>query len=112
MDGLLSIGALPLPLGRTSGDLRYLPSILSAAFPGMSGEVMVRALSDAGFAVSTGSACSANKRQKGRRVLEAMGLPAELAFSAIRVSTGAGSSPAEIDAFLDSAATIYRRLRA
>jgi len=112
MAGLSSIeGALPLPLGRTAGDERYSPFILSAAFPGLSGEVLARALSDAGIAVSTGAACSNRGNKKGRRILEAMGLEPDLAFSAIRVSTGDLTSEADIDAFLDAARSAYRKLK-
>lgn len=116
--GILAIGAVPLPLGRVAGDGRYSPFILSAAFPGLSGEVLVRVLSEGsaeapdGVAVSTGSACSHNARIKGRRVLEAMGLPEELSFSAIRISTGETTTEEEIDAFLAAAKTLYDRLRA
>lgn len=110
--GLAAMGdALPLPLGRTAGDGRYSPFILSMAFPGLSGEVLARALSDAGLAVSTGAACSSRGNKKGRRVLEAMGLPPDLAFSAIRVSTGDSTSEADIDAFLERACEAYRRLK-
>jgi Cysteine sulfinate desulfinase/cysteine desulfurase and related enzymes len=110
--GLAAIpGALPLPLGRASGDERYSPFVLSIAFPGLSGEVLVRALSDKGIAVSTGSACSSNAKHAGRRVLEAMGLPAPLALSAIRVSTGELTAGRDIDAFLEAAADAYRLLK-
>lgn len=110
--GLASIaGALPLPLGRRAGDERYSPYILSAAFPGLSGEVLARALSDAGIAVSTGAACSSNSKRVGRRVLDAMGLEEELALGAIRVSTGELSSESDIDAFLEAADSAYRRLK-
>jgi cysteine desulfurase len=104
-------GALPLPLGRRPGDPRYSPFILSAAFPGLSGEVLERALSDEGIAVSTGSACSSHQRGKGRRVLDAMGLEAGLSFSAIRVSTGDLTTEAEIDRFLEVAGKLYGILR-
>jgi cysteine desulfurase len=112
LSGLSSIaGALPLPLGRQAGDPRYSPFVLSAAFPGLSGEVFARALSDDGIAVSTGSACSSNGVQRGRRVLEAMGLAPDLAFSAIRVSTGYTTQLEDIDRFLEAAGTLYRRYK-
>jgi cysteine desulfurase len=111
--GLSSIpGALPLPLGRTPLDERYSPYILSAAFPGLSGEVLARSLSDSGIAVSTGSACSSNAKRGDRRIMRAMGLPEDIAISAIRVSTGEGSDESDIDAFLEAASDAYRRLKA
>lgn len=113
IEGLAAIpSALPLPLGRKAGDERYSPFILSAAFPGLSGEVLARALSDEGVAVSTGAACSSNARKKGRRVLEAMGLEPDLAFSSIRISWGEPSTGSDIDAFLEKASSLYARLKA
>jgi len=104
-------GALVLPEGRAPGDVRYSPFIVSVAFPGLSGEVMVRALADVGVAVSTGSACSNNSKRKGRRVLAAMGLGEELSLSAVRVSTGELSSGEDVDRFLEAAASAYGKLR-
>ncbi len=104
-------GTIILPEGRKPQDPRYSPYVLSASFPGISGEVFARALSDAGIAVSTGSACSSNGRQHGRRVLEAMGLRPDLAFSAIRISTGFASTPDDIDTFLNTASDLYGRYR-
>jgi cysteine desulfurase len=112
MEGIASIpGALALPAGRVAKDPRYSPFILSIAFPGLSGEVLVRALSDAGVAVSTGSACSSNSKKAGRRVIEAMGVDSPLALSAIRVSTGDFSTCEDIDLFLEAASGAYRRLK-
>jgi cysteine desulfurase len=112
LDGLAAIqGALPLPLGRRAGDQRYSPFVLSLAFPGLSGEVLARALADVDVAVSTGSACSSNSKRKGRRVLAAMGLGEDISSSAIRVSTGELTAEADIDRFLEAAAAAYIRLK-
>ncbi len=99
----------PVPECRTAGDDRYSPWILSLALPGLPGETAVRVLSDAGFDVSTGSACSASRRK--RRVLEAMGVPEALAFSAIRVSLGPATSGSEIDDFAQALRDAYLRYR-
>ncbi|HCO49061.1 MAG TPA: cysteine desulfurase, partial [Spirochaetaceae bacterium] len=89
---LAGLGAIPgtqaVPSSRKAGDPRWSPWIVSVAFPGLGGEVLARALSDAGIAVSTGSACSHRGAAKGRRILDAMDVPADIAFSAIRVSFG------------------------
>jgi len=112
LKGLKSIsGACAVPLGREAHDPRYSPWIVSAAFPGLGGEVFARALSDAGIAVSTGSACSHTHATKGRRVLDAMGLSEELSFSTIRISFGPDTRPEEIDHFLSTAEDLYRRLK-
>ena len=110
LQGLAAIpGALPVPLSRTPGDERFSPYIVSMAFPGLGGETMVRALDDEGIAVSTGSACSSGSGK--RRVLDAMGLDPDLAFSTIRVSTGRDTVPADVHRFLDTASALYRRLK-
>lgn len=118
LDGLQTIKGVVIVPERTSsqnsatpGDRRHVPGIISVAFPGLGGETMVRALSDRGIAVSTGSACSSNKKKKGRRILDAMGVPEELSFSAIRISTGPVTTLEEIDCFLEEAEAIYRKLK-
>jgi cysteine desulfurase len=71
------------------------------AVSGMSAETLVIALDLAGIAVSAGAACSSGK-VKTSHVLTAMGLPPEIAGSAIRVSTGWTTTRNDIDAFLDA----------
>jgi cysteine desulfurase len=75
-----------IPEDRRDGDDRFSPYILQAAFKGIPGQAMVRALDDEGFAVSTGSACSS--RRETRPVLDAMGVDRETAFYGIRISQG------------------------
>jgi len=113
LEGLSLIpGATAVPLCRKPGDPRWSPWIASAAFPGLGGEVLARALSDSGIAVSTGSACSHSKgAAKGRRVLDAMGLPPDLAFSSIRLSWGPTTGADDIDRFLETANALYRSLK-
>ncbi|MGB4587283.1 MAG: cysteine desulfurase family protein [Rectinemataceae bacterium] len=112
---LAGLGAIPgtqaVPSSRKAGDHRWSPWIVSVAFPGLGGEVLARALSDAGIAVSTGSACSHRGAAKGRRILDAMDVPADIAFSAIRVSFGPSTGPEDIDTFLRTAGDLYRRLK-
>ncbi|MCX8013363.1 MAG: cysteine desulfurase [Rectinema sp.] len=111
LQGIASIpGACTVP-NRKPADPSFVPDIVSIAFPGLGGETMVRALSDAGISVSTGSACSSNKMEKGRRVLKAMGVPDDISFSSIRVSTGPTTTAQEIDYFLQRAEDLYRRLK-
>jgi len=110
IDGLKAIpGATPIPVSRKAGDERYSPYILHAAFPGLGGEVLCRLLDEQGIAVSTGAACSSAKKE--RRVLDAMGVDRDLSFSSIRISTGRDTTIADIDEFLDRAATLHARYR-
>ncbi|MDR0325269.1 MAG: aminotransferase class V-fold PLP-dependent enzyme [Oscillospiraceae bacterium] len=57
--------------------------ILSAAYPGIKGEVLMRMLSDQGVLVGTGSACSRGKKSAA---LLSMKLPAWVPDSVIRLS--------------------------
>jgi cysteine desulfurase len=110
LDGLMMIpGATPVPVSRQAGDERYSPYIVHAAFPGLGGEVLCRLLDEQGIAVSTGAACSSAKKE--RRILDAMGVDRKLSFSSIRISTGRDTTSADIDEFLDRAATLHARYR-
>ena len=75
-----------------------LANTVCLAMPGVPAETQVMAFDLAGFCVSAGSACSSGKIQTSP-VLAAMGAAPELAAEAIRVSFGAETGEAEIDAF-------------
>jgi cysteine desulfurase len=56
-------------------------------------------MDEAGFAISTGSACSSNKKSR-TRALEAMGIDAKTAFSSIRISQGPITTEKELTQFI------------
>ncbi len=100
LDGIEGVQTIPFAAYGGENDAhRYSPYILSFTVAPLPGEVMVRVLNDRGIAVSTGSACSSNKRKKRSRVLRALSLSDEEAFGAVRVSTGWSSSGDEIERF-------------
>ena len=74
--------------------------------PGIASASQLVQLDLAGISVSAGSACSSGS-MKSSRVLAAMGVPADLAESTIRVSFGPSTNEADIDRFLGE----WRRLR-
>jgi cysteine desulfurase len=76
-----------------------LPNTSLIALPGASAETLVIKFDLAGIAVSAGAACSSGKVAQSH-VLTAMGLPAEIAGSAIRVSLGPGTTEQDIAAFI------------
>lgn len=78
-----------------------LPNTSHVAFPGVEGESLLIRLDLAGFAVSTGSACSSGTVEPSKTLL-AIGLPAEEALSSLRVSFGLTNTMEEVDAFLDA----------
>ena len=85
-----------------------LPNTTYFAIKGMKAETLQIGFDLAGFAVSAGSACSSGKvKQSG--VLSAMGL--HFPEGAIRVSTGAGTKPQDIDGFLAAFQKIVRNTK-
>ncbi|MDC8785383.1 aminotransferase class V-fold PLP-dependent enzyme [Roseateles koreensis] len=75
-----------------------LPTTLNFSVPGLSAKLLLDLFDAANVRVSGGSACSAAKAQPSH-VLQAMGLPAWQAASAVRLSFG----PAAEQAFIDEA---------
>ena len=69
------------------------------AMPGVASASQLVQFDLAGIAVSAGSACSSGS-MKPSRVLEAMGVPAEIASSVIRVSFGPHTTEADIGRFV------------
>jgi cysteine desulfurase len=97
-----------IPRDREEEDGRFSPYILQAAFRGIPGEVMARSLDDAGFAVSTGSACSSGGQD--RPVLAAMGVDKTTAFEGIRISQGWQTTIEDIAALTEGINRILREL--
>jgi cysteine desulfurase len=86
-----------------------LPNTTLFAAPGLSAEVALIKLDLAGFAVSSGSACSSGK-VAASHVLAAMGVKPELASGAIRVSIGPTTTENEVDSFLEAWRTVIAGL--
>jgi cysteine desulfurase len=78
-----------------------LPNTTLFAAPGLSAEVALIKLDLAGFAVSSGSACSSGK-VAASHVLAAMRVKPELASGAIRVSIGPTTTEIEVDSFVEA----------
>jgi cysteine desulfurase len=93
-------GAWIFPSAREEDDTAaYSPYIVSAGFPPLPAEVVVRMADSRGYCISTGSACSSKKKDR-TRVPESMGLSHETALSAIRVSFGPSTTAVQIDGLL------------
>ena len=75
-----------IPPSRLEKPELYSPWVIQAAFNKIPGQVMLRALDNEGFYISTGSACSS--RKNNRPVLEAMNIPSSLSENAVRFSFG------------------------
>ena len=88
-----------------------IPTIGSVSMPGASSASLLVQFDLAGIAVSAGSACSSGK-MKESAVLAAMGVEPEIAAGFLRVSFGASTSEADVDAFLAEWQRIASRQRA
>jgi cysteine desulfurase len=76
-----------------------LPNTSFFAVDGIEGETLVMALDRKGFAVASGSACSSDSTEPSH-VLLAMGVPADIARGAIRVSFGTENTSKQVNEFL------------
>jgi len=76
-----------------------LPNLLSLTFPGVNAEVLITLLNMKGVCVSAGSACCSGEKTPSR-VLKAIGLTDEEAFSTIRISIGEDTTTEECNEFV------------
>ena len=98
----------PLEAGTVPG--QCCPSVLNINFKGTRGEVILHTLEQEGICVSTGSACSSNKKGQSH-VLEAMGRSSKDIEGAIRFSLGRLNSLEEVDTVVDAVARAVGRFR-
>jgi cysteine desulfurase len=87
-----------------------LPNTVNFAIPGLPGEALVMALDIAGFALSTGSACSSGAVEPSH-VIKAMGFEDEEAKSAVRISLGWNTTTADVSAFLECLPGVVDQVR-
>jgi len=81
------------------------------SFVGAEGEHLILSLDMKGFACSAGSACKAGSSHPSH-VLLGMGVPANVAQSAVRFSLGRSTTPADIDRLLEVVPEVVKKLRA
>lgn len=98
----------PLAAGLAPG--QCCPSVLNLNFKDTRGEVILHTLEQEEICVSTGSACSSNKKGQSH-VLEAMGQSSKDIEGAIRFSLGRLNSPDEVDVVVDAVASAVKRFR-
>lgn len=90
-----------VPATRDAELSTHSPFIVAATFPPIPGEVLVRAMTDRGFFISTGSACSSRGAKKNR-VLGNIGISKDVADSAIRISIGPTTKEGDCRSFCDA----------
>lgn len=79
--------------------------IIAIAHPNLSAQALLIRLDALGFAVSAGSACSSGTLKKSR-VLDAFGVPDDVAARTIRVSLGWSTTPEELERFAEAWASL------
>jgi len=87
-----------------------LPHTSHVAFPGVEGEALLIRLDLAGFAVSTGSACSSGAVEPSKALL-AMGISPDEALASLRISFGMTNTEHEVDRFLEALGREVEELR-
>jgi len=98
----------PSEVGNEAG--QCCASVVSISFAGTRGEVLLHTLEQDGIYVSTGSACSSNKKGQSH-VLKAMGLTEKEIEGTLRFSFGRYNSLEEIDFVVEKVAGAVRRFR-
>lgn len=90
---------------------KRLPNNTSVCLVGAEGEAILLSLDMEGISSSSGSACTSGTLDPSH-VLLAMGVPAEVAHSSLRLTTGKYTTKEEIDYVLEVLPPIVERLRA
>ncbi len=96
--GLLHINNV-LKVTMFGNNVTRLPNTSFFAIDNIEGETLVMALDRKGYAVASGSACSSDSTEPSH-VLLAMGVNADIARGAVRVSFGANNTTAQVAEFL------------
>ena len=91
-------------------DAPRLPTTSHVAIDGIQGETLMIRLDLAGFAVSTGSACSSGVVEPSSSLLT-MGMSEHEALSSLRVSFGMLNTPEEVEALADALELQVNELR-
>ena len=95
----------------TGDPVRRLPGTVSFVFPGTSGEAVLLELERDGVICSSGSACAAGSDEPSH-VLTAIGVPAELAQTAVRFTLGAETTPDDVTEAATAVARAVSAVRA
>ena len=98
----------PDKMGSNAGDVS--PYILSMSFLNTRGEVLLHTLEQDGIFLSTGSACSSNKKGSSH-VLKAMGLTEKESEGTVRFSFSADNRIEEIEEAAERTADAVKRFR-
>ena len=101
-----------IPLSKLNGSKNQrVPNNINFSFYGINGEDLLIKLDENDIALSTGSACSSNKKQKASHVLKALGLSHQEISGSIRLSLGHQNTIEELDTTITKLKEIVSDLR-
>ena len=103
------LSAIPDLVVHGAGAMRG-PHILSISIPGTDSEAMLMHLDLAGLACASGSACQTGSVEPSH-VLTAMGVPADIAVGAVRMSFGSLSTPEQVPPIADAFSQVVGKVR-
>lgn len=107
---LIETLARTIPDMHVNGGKQTVPHIVNVSLPGRDTDYLVALLDEAGFAVSTRSACATN--EEGSRAVLAMTSDQERAQSTLRVSWGPTTQPRDLERFAEALVRAVRFLDA
>lgn len=107
---VLEIGLAKIGVQFFGNKAKRIPNTSFFAFNNIDGETLVMALDRKGYAVASGSACSSDSGEPSH-VLLAMGIDADTARGAVRVSFGANNTLIQVHQFLTVLESEVVRLR-
>jgi len=112
-DRLIDTVLTSIPAAKLNGSrspLGSLPHIANFSFAAIEGESLVMKLDEQGIAASTGSACSSPDLEPSH-VLQAIGVPIEMAHGSLRLSIGRQTVTEDIDSLLRILPGVVEQLR-
>ncbi len=96
---LMAFSAIRATVPCAVGSTHFLPNMVHVLVDGLESETLVMRYDDLGFGVSGGSACASHSLEPSH-VLRALGIKADQAHNALRISLGYDTTEEEIDRFI------------
>lgn len=102
---LTGFGPVEAAVDVAGGDEDFLPNIVNVLVGGLESETLILRYDRQGFGVSGGSACSSHSLEPSH-VLRALGIDADRAHGALRISMGPDTRQSDVDAFIEATAAV------
>lgn len=110
IEDICSKACIKLISPSSSDNKPFSPYIINISVKPIPSEVFLRVMSDKGFCLSAGSACSSNTKGKAEGVLAAMNIDPIDRRSSIRISFGANTTEEEVNLLCHALSDTYKEL--